>query len=128
MNCVSLIKSDLSRLLPDGEPSIIDFLHWYFMPRGSCFPYNVWFRILQACKKKTVLKYTFGIPAYFLYRHFGFKYGISANANIEVGAGLKIVHGYGVYLNCERIGRNFTVYQGVTLGAGRRGGGTNCFR
>ena len=51
-----------------------------------------------------------------IYRHYEFKYGIHANPNIEIGAGLLVVHGEGVHLNCERIGANLTIYQGVTLG------------
>lgn len=121
MGAISLLKSDLRRLV-GREVSVKDMIRWYFLPKGSCFPYQVWFRILQGCKNKRWLKYTVGIPVYLLYRHMGFKYGISANANIEVGPGLMIVHGYGVYLNCKRIGSNFTVYQGVTLGAGGQGG------
>ncbi|MDD7011578.1 MAG: hypothetical protein PUI38_01815 [Candidatus Treponema excrementipullorum] len=32
-----------------------------------------------------------------------------------------IKHGDGVYLNCKKIGKNFTVLQGVTLGTGKDG-------
>lgn len=45
-----------------------------------------------------------------------FKYGIFTSSHIEIGPGLQIVHGSGVFLNCKSIGSNFTVYQNVTFG------------
>ena len=114
MKTLDLIKSDLARL---DKVSFTKFLKWYFFPKGSTFPFQVWFRIVAGLKKNKFLKFTIGSIAYFIYRHFSFKYGISANTNIEVGAGLNIAHGFGVFLNCKKIGENFTVYQGVTLGS-----------
>lgn len=54
---------------------------------------------------------------YLIQRHYEYKYGIHANANIYVGEGLHIMHGDDVHLNCEYIGKNYTVFQGTTLGA-----------
>lgn len=112
------IKSDLARL--SSVPTFAAFLRWYFFPQGSTFPHDVWFRIMQKCKTSKFLKYTVGIFAYFMERHLSFKYGIHANTNTKIGKGLCIVHGSGVYLNCESIGDNFTVYHNVTLGEGRK--------
>ena len=114
MKTIDLIKSDLARI---AKPSFKNFLKWYFFPKGSTFPFQVWFRIVAGLKKNKFLKFTVAPIAYFMYRHLSFKYGISANTNIEIGAGLNIVHGFGVFLNCKKIGNNFTVYQGVTLGS-----------
>lgn len=61
-------------------------------------------------------------PAYLIFRHFEYKYGIHINTNIDVGEGLHIVHGNGVYLNAQSIGDNVKVYQGVTVGEGANGG------
>ena len=52
-----------------------------------------------------------------IFRHYEYKYGIHLNSNIEVGKGLFIVHGDGVYLNCSKIGENVTIYQNVTCGS-----------
>lgn len=109
----NLLKADLSRRV---KPTFYNAIREYFHPSGSTFQYNVWFRLLQQCKKNKILKYTLGLVIYMIYVHMGRKYGIHANANIEIGPGLFVVHGDGVYLNCNRIGRDFTVYQGVTLG------------
>lgn len=111
-----IIYSDLERLAP---PTFKNLLRWYFFSQGSTFPHDIWFRILQYCKKRKIQKYTIGLWAYIRERRLAFKYGIFADSNIEIGHGLRIVHCNGVYLNCKSIGRNFTVYQNVTLGSGR---------
>ncbi|MCR5609175.1 MAG: hypothetical protein K6G26_08945 [Lachnospiraceae bacterium] len=113
MQLIQTIVSDLERL---EKPTIKAFLKWYFFPQGSTFHYDVWFRILQKCKKIKILKYTVGIIVYFVERHWSIKYGVHVNANISIGQGLRIVHGDGVYLNCKEIGKNFTCYQDVTFG------------
>ena len=80
------------------------------------FRYNVWFRITQWARTTKWKKLFIGPFAYFILRHYEFKYGIHANPNIYIGRGLKIIHGDGVYLNASYIGENFTCFQGVTLG------------
>lgn len=109
---MSLIKEDLSRL---GKPTMANAFKWYFIPRGECFQYNVWLRALQAVRRHKVMKVLLGLPVYAIYRHYEFKYGIHGNANIEIGGGLRVVHGP-CNLNAAKIGRNFTVYSGVTIG------------
>lgn len=113
---IKLIKSDLSRIC---KPTIGNFFKWYFLPRGSTFPYLVWFRITSFVKHRRFLKYTVGIPCYLMYRHLGFKYGISIDTGVEVGPELLIVHGGCVFLNCKKIGNHCTFYQCVTLGSDR---------
>lgn len=113
----SYLEADLSMII-NKSPNLIDFLKWYFMPQGNTFPYIVWFRIVQVLKRKKMGKVWACIP-YIILRHYEYKYGIHANTNIEVGKGLKIYHGDGVYLNCKSIGERFTVYQAVTLGSNK---------
>lgn len=113
------IQSDLARISENTD--LFSFLKWYLFPKGSTFPYQVWFRIMHSVKNNYVIKYTIGLVCYMIFRHYEYKYGIHANSNIHVGKGLKIVHGDGVYLNCKEIGENFTVYQNVTLGSGDNG-------
>ena len=115
MKLKEIIKTDLRRL--SNKDGFLSFLKWYFFPKGSTFPHDVWLRILCNCKKNRFKKYTIGLFAYIMERRFSFKYSIFVNSNADIGPGLKIVHGGGVYLNCEKIGANFTVYQGVTLGS-----------
>ena len=115
MNLIKTIASDLERL---DKPTVRSFLKWFFFPQGSMFHHDFWLRILQRCKENRVLKYSIGVIAYFIERHWALKYGIHVNANISIGQGLRIVHGDGVYLNCKSIGKQFTCYQGVTFGEG----------
>lgn len=39
----------------------------------------------------------------------------------EIGAGLAIWHGYNTIISCEKIGNNFSVWQGVTIGNNPKG-------
>ena len=109
------LKDDLARI---AQPTLLQAVRWYFLPRGECFPYNVWLRALQASRRHWLSKMVVSPFVYFIYRHFEFKYGIHANANTEIGGGLRVVHGP-CNLNAARIGRNFTVYSGVTIGKHR---------
>lgn len=111
---IELVKSDLSRY---GDVSIKSLFRQYFFPRGGVFRYIFWLRVIHATKSNTVTKFLFGIPAYLIFRHYEYKYGIHISTNLEIGKGLKIVHGDCVYLNCKRIGDYVTIFQGVTLGA-----------
>jgi serine O-acetyltransferase len=114
----SLIHSDLSRIV-EREATFVDFLKVFFMPRGANFHYVLWYRIVSHLKHKK--HRILAILPYFILRHYEYKYGMHLNPNITVGKGLLIVHGGAVYLNCESIGENFTVYQGVTLGSKKYG-------
>lgn len=39
----------------------------------------------------------------------------------EIGAGLAIWHGYNTIISCEKIGDNFSIWQGVTIGNNPKG-------
>ena len=108
-----LVKSDLARL---GGVSLASFMRHYFLPRGGTFPYVFWLRVEQCLRRGGLFKRFWGAVFYPIYRHYEFKYGIHANPNARIGPGLLVVHGDCVYLNCECIGKNLTVYQGVTIG------------
>lgn len=108
-----LIRADLCRM---GSPTLGQLLRAYFIPRGGTFPYVFWLRVEHCLRRGGWFRRFWGAVFYPVFRHYEFKYGVHANPNIEIGGGLCVVHGDGVYLNCERIGKNLTVYQGVTLG------------
>lgn len=76
---------------------------------------------MQKVKSGKFLRVMFSLPVYLIHRHYEYKYEIHANTNINVGEGLFIVHGDGVHLNCAKIGKNFTCFQGATLGANKGG-------
>ena len=109
----TLLRADLSRIC---KPSFCAGLQQYFLPRGGTFPYVFWFRVVQKLRQNVFTRFTLAILFYPIFRHYEFKYGIHANPNIEIGGGLCVVHGGNVHLNCRSVGKNLTVYQGVTLG------------
>ncbi len=115
ISTIEYIKSDFEKCA--GGVTIAAFLKTMVIPQGNALPYQVWFRLLQSCKKSRLKKYTLGLIVYLIERHYEYKYGIHANANMPVGKGLNIVHGDGVFLNCQSIGDNFTCYPGIMLGA-----------
>ena len=118
---IALVKSDLLRL---DTVSIGSFLRHYFIPRGGTFPYVFWLRVVHCARRHWLSKWTFGMLAYPILRHYEFKYGIHANPNIVIGGGLLVVHGGSVHLNCRKIGKNLTVYHCVTFGV--QDGGLPC--
>lgn len=107
-----LIYSDLSRIT---KPSLKSFIKSYFFTRGGVFRFTVWLRIVSYIKTKKSL-ILFYPAAYLIFRHYTYKYGVHIDSNITIGKGLMIVHGDGVYINCNEIGDNFTIYQNVTVG------------
>lgn len=111
----SLIYSDLSKL--SEVVSYKYYLKWKFFSKGSTFPFQISLRKLCYYKKKKILKYTIGLLEYLRYRKLTFRYGIYANANIEIGKGLMIVHGEGVFINCKSIGDNCKIYPMVMIGS-----------
>ena len=113
MRLLEVIRSDFSRI---DSPTVMNMIKWYLFPKGSLFRYIVWLRVVQKIKEKRCVKFTVGAFAYLLLRHYELKYGVHVNSNMEIGPGLSIEHGDGVYLNCKSIGRNFTCLQGVTVG------------
>ncbi len=115
ISAAEYIKSDFTKICAGG--GIITFLKTILIPRGNALVYQVWFRLLQSCKKSKLKKYTMGIIVYLIERHYEYKYGIHANTNMSVGKGLNIVHGDGIFLNCQSIGDDFTCYPGVMVGA-----------
>ena len=79
-----VLKKDLERIT---KPTMLNFLSIYFFPRGEVYRYTFWLRILQHVKSKKILKIVFGLPVYFIFRHYEFKYGIHANSNMVIGEG-----------------------------------------
>ena len=112
LSLISQIKSDLARIV---EPTISNAFRQYFLPRGEVFPFTVWLRILQYVRRNRWLRFTVGPLVYWKFRCLEFKYGVHANANITIGSGLHIVHG-SCHLNADKIGKNFTIRQFVTVG------------
>lgn len=72
--------------------------------RNMCFRNLVAFRISRLSKKMSYV--------------FRTVYPIKRDLEIygEIGGGIAIYHGHGTIINAYKIGKNFSVYQGVTIG------------
>lgn len=112
------VLADVARL---GSHGFCGVLRWLVIPKGECYPYVFWLRVVQCVRRHAWSKYSLGVLAYFVLRHYEYKYGIHMNPNVDIGPGLRIVHGNGVFGNVRRIGSGVTIYQGVTLGELHRG-------
>ena len=109
------IYSDARRYYPNCKGSFRVILKAY-MSR-PLFRYVFWLRIVSKLKKKKISKYILAPIPWKILKHYEYKLGVHIDTNISIGGGVYVVHGDGVYLNVNSIGKNFTVYQGVTLGA-----------
>ncbi len=105
----SLLKADLSRLSVVIAPARINWLK-IFNPR---FHPVLLVRIARYCYLHRGLK---------IFSHLFtwlnvFIYGIEFTPRCEVGPGLLLPHTVGTVVGAVRIGKNATIFQGVTLGA-----------
>ena len=113
---IDLIKSDML-----ARPYVVHFswkglLKMYFT--SPLFRFQFWLRFSRYCKKhKLVLYSPIGVYSFLRFRHLEYKYGVHIGTHIEIGPGLHVVHGDGIYVNVKSIGSNFTVYQSVTFGS-----------
>ena len=109
---IDFLKADAEKYLHVPNPSIIK-AYW----KRDMFKYIFWLRLVHFLKMRTWTKYLFAPIPVLILEHLSYKYGIFVDSNIQIGPGLKIIHGGCLYINANYIGSNFTVYQGVTLGA-----------
>lgn len=105
------IKADLGRM---GRAKILKSLI-----RSFSFKLVFWYRIVTYLTnnypKNRILIYI----AKFIHRHYMIKYGVTITYSTKIGGGLKFPH-YGMsVINAVRIGENFTIFQGATVGTVR---------
>lgn len=95
------------------------------------FKITFWFRIGSYLKEKGGVCILLRFPVALIYRHYEYKFGIHMPFGTLVGGGLHFPHFGAVNVNNGAyIGRNCTIYQGVTIGSMRGQGtpviGDNC--
>lgn len=92
------------------------FLYNLFL--SISFKQTFWFRIinyLTYCNNKLLIPFKIIIHLY--YRHISLLHGISIDKTQKIGGGLNIHHYSCIILTPEAvIGKNLTIYQGVTIG------------
>lgn len=80
------------------------------------FRFTLWFRLVCFTKKTSFL----GIVSRIFLRKYRKKYQVKISCK-NIGKGLHIVHDTNCYINAEKIGDYFTIFQGATVGVSRGG-------
>ena len=104
------IKSDLRRISDDsynGYPTNLFFFMYIFII-SKVFRNIYYYRI----GNNKVIVYLFSL----IYRK---KSDLEINCK-SIGFGLRIHHGHGTVIYADSIGENFTIWQGVTIGRGKK--------
>ena len=82
------------------------------------FRYTYLFREISKCKGRSVKKKIFT----WLIMHYQFKYGFQIFPGTDIGPGLFIGHFGALGINSStKVGKNFTIMMGVTIGQANRG-------
>ena len=81
------------------------------------FRITFWYRVLHSFPSHSLK----GIVGRVMYRHYNKKQLAIIGCN-KIGKGLHIVHDSCLFINAEKIGDFFTIFQNVTIGVDRKGG------
>ena len=93
---------------------ILAFFRLYV--KYSTFRYTVWMRIKQFSRPNSLLGWVSKVVVHIKSNRLHIYCGTR-----NIGRGLHIVHEGNIRINAESIGDYFTVYHGVTIGAGKEG-------
>lgn len=111
--CLNLIKADYDRL----NTKHLGF--WYNLFLSISFKQTFWFRVMSylSNSERSILLFPVKIVVHLYYRHISLLHGISLDKSTQVGGGLNIHHYSCIIITPEaKIGRNLSIYQGVTIG------------
>ena len=108
---VRLIKSDCEKYF--GKKTLSGMLREYQRSKG--FRFTFWLRL---CSSNLVLVKFF---AKIMRRHYTIKFGYEVSEKTSIGSMFAIMHIGGVVINDKCVIRdNVTIYNGVTLGGGKK--------
>lgn len=82
----------------------------------SLYRLTLWMRMVSFTRKRSL----FGLISRIQYQRYKKKFQVKISCS-NIGKGLHIVHDSNCYINAERIGNFFTIYQGATIGSDRGG-------
>lgn len=88
---------------------------WYRLLTNPSFKITFWYRIgryLLLNNHRFLLAFV-----KLIHRHHETKYGIQVSFSNDIGGGLCFAHFSCIVIDCEKIGKNLTIYQGCTIGA-----------
>lgn len=111
---IYLIKSDLYRY--HGRSDYKTFIKEFLTNKGFIFTF--WVRICYHFKDNKLMLF---VPKLF-YRHYKSKFVTDIGYGAEIGSGFAIYHLFGTtFGNQVKIGKNFVLSHGVTIGSVARG-------
>lgn len=114
----ALLSSDLFR--QQGRGGADHFL-WEFLSNPG-FRYVVLFRLCQFLRQFKLAKFTVYIVTLLWFQKVGRIYGIRIPLSCDIGPGFKVGHWGCIWVNPGvKIGKNFTLAQGITIGRASRG-------
>lgn len=104
---LAIVKADLQRLGPSTGPRLwLKLIHPRFVP-------VLFIRLAQLCHGSLMLRpfsMIFSLANVVLF-------GLEVTPRCKIGPGLLIPHTSGTVIGAAELGRNVTIFQGVTLGA-----------
>jgi|SRR5690554_1189632 len=109
-----LIKSDLERMTHYSTRQVLKYLLF-----NASFKITFWFRIGSFIKHRKFLKLFYPI-VFLIHKSNQYKTGIQLNFGTDIGEGLTFVHFSSIVINYQAvIGKNCTIFNGVTIGSVR---------
>lgn len=112
MEMINYIKSDLFRYA--GKCNFKSFVKQYIRSEG--FKFTVWLRVCHFTQKNTIYRTLIFPIAFIIYKHYKYKYGYDINYSADIGPGLLIYHISNIVLAPKKVGKNFTISHGCTVG------------
>lgn len=100
------INEDLKKV---NQPSTYLGLHRAMYYKGNCFRNIFYARTVKLYPLLTKISKLF----------FPLLFGLGIDVSDEIGGGMRVYHGNSTIVFAKSIGKNFTVYQNVTLGRGK---------
>ena len=115
---ITIVKSDLYRHA--GKNGMALFLRAIIFNPG--FKYSFWMRVSAYLAQQKLCRYSICYFAAIMLAHYRDKYGIDIAFTTQIGSGFYIGHSGGIVVHQNtRIGKNFSISQGVTIGQTNRG-------
>lgn len=108
----TLVITDLRRLL-DNKSKSASFFHIIFMLANPRFAPVLLIRLAKSFSQVPILSLFSPVITWVNFILFG----IEVTTKCEIGPGLFLPHSSGIVIGASSIGKNVTLYQGVTLGA-----------
>ena len=116
--CKRLIISDFNRISDIGGVKM--FFRGLLLHES--FSVTFWFRVASWLQNKTGVYKLLNVIVRIILRHNSHKTGISLKPGTDIGGGLLFHHFSCIILSPYiHVGKNFTVYQGVTIGRIHKG-------